>query len=137
MSKNCIFKEDTVCTNCGDCDICDLDKNKICDNCGKCLDIEGYDSKSVFIDKIIEDETEIIKFQSEEDNLEDEDFEEESQFLNDYDDDYESTKEDELPFDLELIDDIDGLNELLEDEEMKSKLIEEKTPGFYVIKKGN
>ena len=38
------------CTNCGECDICDLDPLKICDNCGKC--IEFKDVCSIKIDSI-------------------------------------------------------------------------------------
>lgn len=45
---------DRICTGCGECDICDLDPNKICDNCGKCLDIK--DDAVIKIDKIIMDE---------------------------------------------------------------------------------
>ncbi len=33
--------EDKVCIECGECDVCDLDKNKICDNCAKCIQPEG------------------------------------------------------------------------------------------------
>ncbi len=35
--KKCVL-EDKECLNCGECDICDLDRNKICDNCGKCIE---------------------------------------------------------------------------------------------------
>ncbi len=30
---------DRQCIECGECDMCDLDPEKVCDNCGKCLDI--------------------------------------------------------------------------------------------------
>jgi len=42
---------DRICTDCGECDICDLDKNKHCDNCGKCIESE-CDYKEVIIDEI-------------------------------------------------------------------------------------
>lgn len=38
-NKQCVLY-DRECTNCGECDICDLNPNKICDNCEKCLDID-------------------------------------------------------------------------------------------------
>ena len=47
---------DRMCTGCGECDICDLDPNKICDNCGKCIDFK--DDAVIKIDKIIMDEGE-------------------------------------------------------------------------------
>jgi len=43
---------DRECTNCGECDKCDLDPNKTCDSCGKCLETNEK-FKSVKIDKII------------------------------------------------------------------------------------
>lgn len=47
---------DRECIGCGECDVCDLDPNKICDNCGKCLDIK--DDAVIKIDKNILDENE-------------------------------------------------------------------------------
>ncbi|MBQ7408380.1 MAG: hypothetical protein IJW13_03815 [Clostridia bacterium] len=45
---------DRDCIDCGECDICDLDKNKICDNCGKCLNFT--DVASIKIDGVYTDE---------------------------------------------------------------------------------
>ena len=45
---------DRECIGCMECEICDLDPNKICDNCGKCLDIRG--DAIIKIDKIITDD---------------------------------------------------------------------------------
>lgn len=45
---------DRKCIECGECDVCDLDPDKICDNCGKCLDIR--DDAVIKIDAIITDE---------------------------------------------------------------------------------
>ncbi len=42
---------DRECINCGECDICDLDKTKRCDNCMKCVFIDA-DYKSIEIDDI-------------------------------------------------------------------------------------
>lgn len=53
--KECVLT-DRECTGCGECNMCDLDPNKVCDNCCKCIDIAA-DFKSVEIDEIIEDET--------------------------------------------------------------------------------
>ena len=47
---------DRECIGCMECEICDLDKNKICDNCGKCLEIK--DDAVIKIDKIIMNEKE-------------------------------------------------------------------------------
>ncbi len=49
-SKECVLY-DRECIDCGECDRCDLDPEKICDNCGKCLDIR--DDAVIKIDKII------------------------------------------------------------------------------------
>lgn len=51
--KYCVLY-DRKCNNCGECNICDLDKNKICDNCGKCIEVD-YDYISINIEEIIED----------------------------------------------------------------------------------
>lgn len=54
-NRECVLF-DRECIDCGECDICDLDPNKICDNCGKCLDIR--DDAVIKIDKIIMGEDE-------------------------------------------------------------------------------
>lgn len=51
--KECVLY-DRECIGCMECEVCDLDENKICDNCGKCLEI--HDSAVIKIDKIIIDE---------------------------------------------------------------------------------
>ncbi|MDD3225650.1 MAG: hypothetical protein PHX70_13295 [Clostridium sp.] len=142
--KMCIFNESKKCDNCGECDRCDLDPKKICDNCGKCLEMEGYDSKAIFIDKVAEDKEKSKKLISELDeeadkNTADKDDETDShEILDDYDDDYVGSEDEKLPDDkFELIDDIDGLSEMLEDETKRNNLIEEKSPGFFVINKKN
>ena len=55
IGQQCVLY-DRECNGCLECEICDLDKNKICDNCGKCLNIQ--DSAVIKIDKIIMDEEE-------------------------------------------------------------------------------
>lgn len=42
---------DRECIGCMECEVCDLDPNKICDNCGKCLDIKEF--AAIKIDGII------------------------------------------------------------------------------------
>lgn len=45
---------DRLCIDCGECDRCDLDPNKICDNCMKCINGDNKDGyRSIAIDKII------------------------------------------------------------------------------------
>lgn len=50
--KRCIL-EDRPCNNCGECDRCDLDPNKICDNCEKCLKQTNAQYYEIQIDEII------------------------------------------------------------------------------------
>ena len=40
-SQKCVLY-DRDCIGCLECQMCDLDPNKVCDNCGKCLDIKDY-----------------------------------------------------------------------------------------------
>ena len=39
--KECVLY-DRTCTNCGECDICDLNPKKTCDNCGKCIEDDAF-----------------------------------------------------------------------------------------------
>ncbi len=49
--KECVL-EDRECSNCGECELCDLDKNKKCDNCGKCIE-SSAESRAIQIDDVI------------------------------------------------------------------------------------
>ncbi len=49
-SEKCVLY-DRACIGCMECDICDLNPDKICDNCGKCIEIRG--DAVIKIDKII------------------------------------------------------------------------------------
>jgi hypothetical protein len=51
--KNECVLMDRECTDCGQCDICDLDDSKICDDCCKCIDTDT-DFKGIYIDNIID-----------------------------------------------------------------------------------
>lgn len=57
--RECILEPGRPCMECGRCNMCDLDPEKICDNCCKCLDTADY--KEVKIDKIEIDEKIRIK----------------------------------------------------------------------------
>ncbi len=50
LKEKCVLY-DRECTGCMECEICDLNPDKICDNCGQCLDIK--DDAVIKIDKII------------------------------------------------------------------------------------
>ena len=55
IGQKCVLYE-RECIGCLECEICDLDKDKICDNCGKCLNIQ--DDAVIKIDAIIMGEDE-------------------------------------------------------------------------------
>lgn len=126
---NCIFNNERPCTDCGECEKCDLDSNRKCNNCGKCLEAQGVDIKAIKIDEIIEDESEVTEFLEE--NLEiipevvedtsDSYIEENSTVINDnYSDETIQNDEDYIDvmdMKFEYIADIDGLQEILEDEQ--------------------
>ena len=38
--KDTAIRRRRECINCGECDRCDLDPNKICDSCGKCIECD-------------------------------------------------------------------------------------------------
>lgn len=44
--------EDRSCTECGECDQCELDPKKICDNCCKCIDSDA-EFRAIEIEDII------------------------------------------------------------------------------------
>lgn len=54
MQKKCVLDQRKNCTDCGECNFCDLNPFKICDNCGKCIE-EKDDYKKILIDKINDD----------------------------------------------------------------------------------
>ncbi|MGI5898618.1 MAG: hypothetical protein ACOX8S_01705 [Christensenellales bacterium] len=39
----CVLREDEICSECGDCMVCDLDSAKICDDCMKCIEGDCQD----------------------------------------------------------------------------------------------
>ena len=40
-TQKCVLY-DRDCIGCLECEMCDLDPNKVCDNCGKCLNIQDF-----------------------------------------------------------------------------------------------
>ena len=48
--KKCVLY-DRMCIECGECDRCDLDPNKICDNCMKCVNGD-QEYRSILIDEV-------------------------------------------------------------------------------------
>ncbi len=48
--KDCILY-DRKCIDCGECNYCELDSNKVCDNCGKCIESD-FEYKAIKITKI-------------------------------------------------------------------------------------
>lgn len=129
MNKKCIFNKESNCTNCGECDICDLDKNKICDSCGKCLKkTEDKEYRTLGIDTIIDEdysdadvdssvlssESKIIENLSDNSSSEYDEVEEQDEWI--------------------LIDDVPGLKELIEDNDIPVGYSEE-FPGLMIFKK--
>lgn len=126
MSKNCLFDNKKVCTDCGECNTCDIVDGKICDNCGKCLEFEGIDTKATRLSDLIE------KQESAEDMINDEDVET-SELFDDYKDeegmDIMDNEENWV-----YIDDLDDVSEILKDPSLRSKAIDECYPGLLKFK---
>lgn len=53
--------EDRICTECGECEICELEPEKICDNCCKCIEGSGADFAAIQIDDILLDTEQLNK----------------------------------------------------------------------------
>lgn len=128
MPKQCILEPNKVCTNCGECNMCDLNPSKVCNNCGKCLDLEGYDSKAIKINEIIEDPTSKEDIEVELDALENKEDEDIVEKYASYNKDLEKGD-----IKVEYIDDIDGLNEFLQNEEHEEKGMKEAFPGLFIF----
>ena len=45
--------EERICIECGECDRCELDPNKICNNCCKCIEEPQGDYAEIVIDDIL------------------------------------------------------------------------------------
>ena len=133
MEKICVLDSKKICNNCGACDKCDLHPEKVCDSCGDCINMELKGNKEILIDKIIEDPKKIKEYEDSFSNDDSNDLDE--PLLDDYDDNYVRNEKDDLPYDIQLIDDIDGLSEMIDEDRKAKQLLEEKSPGFFVVKK--
>ena len=47
---------DRRCINCGECNMCDIDPDKVCDNCGKCIK-DDRDYAEITITGVIMDDS--------------------------------------------------------------------------------
>lgn len=133
MSKKCIFNEKVQCSNCGKCDICDLDDNKICDNCGKCLQLDKLKSRSINIDEVYENlnnNESIIDVNRDisSENLSKDFLQEES--LTEQES-YDIMDKNEL---WTYIEDQTGLKEILENKILYEATFEEEFPGLILLK---
>ena len=67
--QECILY-DRICTECGECMMCDLDPTKKCDNCGKCLEeMIPETNKKGFVEIPVEFETEADNADTDDDDL--------------------------------------------------------------------
>lgn len=48
----CIL-QDRICIECGECDRCELDPDKLCDNCCRCIEISDADYLEIQVDDIL------------------------------------------------------------------------------------
>ncbi|ACQ53584.1 hypothetical protein WBZ18_01600 [Clostridium botulinum] len=151
--ETCIFNYTKKCTDCGECEICDLDPNKKCDNCGECLQREGIDTQAIKIDEIKEDknfvdkedlkkvlkedERELESLKEFEEDLENEILEK-TELLKDYDENFKEQGlyaiENVEGVQIEYIEDVDGLSELMKDESRLKKVAYEEFPGLIKIR---
>lgn len=125
--------------DCDNCTICTCENGKVCENCSKCLGIDGYETRAIKIDEVIDkDEDSNLKFDLgdfSEFDVENEDEELEA------DSDYMPKDEDELPYidamedgNWEYIEDIEGMEEMMHENNSSDVLVEQ-FPGLYVINK--
>jgi Fe-S-cluster containining protein len=130
MYNNCIFNSKKLCDDCGQCDVCDLNNKKICNNCGKCLEMNGVDIRAIKIDEISEGgdtaETAALKIE----DIASEVKEYDDSYLVDNTDEHSENNET-----WELIDDVDGLSEVLEDDSKFKHTVHELYPGLVYIDK--
>ena len=60
--RRCVLYE-RECIECGECNLCDLDSNKVCDNCGKCIGLNGdLEYLAIKIDGIIDDRVDVSEY---------------------------------------------------------------------------
>jgi len=117
IEKHCLFNKNIICTDCGECYACDVTPNKKCNNCGKCLELEGYDTKAIRIDEIMnEGEGEIEEIVTQEEDTDKVDLSEDSPIW-------------------EFIDDIKELKDLVDDDKVINEAAHEEFPGLIIVTK--
>ncbi len=55
MNRECVLEFVSQCTNCGECQICDLNRNVACKNCMKCI-LGEKESRFIAVDEIRRDD---------------------------------------------------------------------------------
>lgn len=151
--KICTLDETKLCDDCGECSKCLIDPNKECDNCGDCVKPHYLGARKITIENIedafvseanINNITEedifehfILHDVKDEESLIDKEFsQEELDILEKAIEDYKSDVEaDENGIEIEHIEDIDGLSDLISDEENHGKSIVEEFPGLLKFDK--
>ena len=158
----CVIDENKICDDCGECSKCLLDPKKKCDSCGDCLKPEFLGTRKITISNIEDafvNEANINEMKKnvlvnrfvlhdvndlrgdynatqKEDAVEEEISKEEEDKLNkaieEFKDDVEA---DENGVEVEHIEDIEGLSDLINDEENKSKYMVEEFPGLLKFDK--
>lgn len=48
--KECVLRDNKICDNCYECEMCDINPVKVCDNCCKCINFDDY--AAIKIDKV-------------------------------------------------------------------------------------
>ncbi|MDL2258357.1 hypothetical protein LJC42_04260 [Eubacteriales bacterium OttesenSCG-928-K08] len=59
--RQCVLDDTKTCTQCMECDRCDLNPDKICDNCCACLEDDAQERKIQIADIVLKDEDEYLK----------------------------------------------------------------------------
>ncbi|WBW95119.1 hypothetical protein [Oceanirhabdus sp. W0125-5] len=152
--KKCIFSSAKECNECGNCNICDLNSEKKCDNCAKCMELQGIDTKAIGfediqseevkaaskkasllnLDSMLNDESEEVNTELWDDSTEDSKDELEAAVSVDTSEfsleDYNPNETFEMDENVVYLDDVEGLSEIMNDPEMKDRLLNENYPGL-------
>lgn len=161
-NKICVMDEKKICDDCGDCSRCLLDSKKKCDSCGDCLKPEFLGTRKITISNIEDafvNEANINEMKKnvlinrfvlhdvndlrgdynatqKEDLVEEEISQEEEDKLNKAIEEFkEDVEVDENGVVIEHIEDIEGLSDLIGDEEINSKYMVEEFPGLLKFDK--
>ncbi len=152
--KKCIFSSVKECNECGNCNICDLNSEKICDNCAKCMELQGIDTKAIGFEDIqseevkakskkeaildlesmLNDEDEKVSAELWDDSLEDANTEPDAaitiESIEFSLEDYDPNETFDMDENVVYLDDVDGLGEIMNDPQMKDTYLNENYPGL-------